>query len=53
MLVVKVANSIHLMDQAGRLFMGTSIATGTAVAKVFSTGMKTELGKIAHLIATA
>ena len=32
--------------------MGTSIATGTGLAEVFATGMQTELGKIAHLLAT-
>lgn len=36
-----------------RVFMGTSVVTGTAEATVVATGMKTELGKIAHLIATA
>ncbi len=40
-------------DLAARLFMGTSVATGTAEARVIATGMRTELGKIAHLIATA
>jgi Ca2+-transporting ATPase len=33
--------------------MGTSVASGTAVAEVVATGMKTELGKIAHLLTTA
>lgn len=42
-----------LSEQAGRVFMGTSVAIGTAEARVAATGMKTELGKIAHLIATA
>lgn len=42
-----------LSEQVGRAFMGTSVVTGTAEAKVIATGMKTELGKIAHLINTA
>ena len=33
--------------------MGTSVATGTGVAEVIATGMATELGKIAKLLATA
>lgn len=36
-----------------KIFMGTAVVTGTARARVTGTGMKTELGKIAHLIATA
>ena len=35
------------------VFMGTAVTTGTAMATVLATGMKTELGRIAHLIATA
>lgn len=42
-----------LPEQVGRVFMGTSVVTGTADARVVATGMKTELGKIAHLITTA
>jgi Ca2+-transporting ATPase len=38
---------------ADRVFMGTSIATGTGRAVVSATGMRTELGKIATLLATA
>ncbi len=48
-----VSNGPALSEQTGRVFMGTSIVTGTAEAKVVATGMKTELGKIAHLISTA
>ncbi len=36
-----------------RVFMGTTVITGTATVKVTATGMKTELGRIAHLMATA
>lgn len=46
-----VKSSIN--EKNGRVFMGTSVVTGTAIAKVENTGMKTELGKIAHLIASA
>lgn len=40
-------------QRTAQVFMGTSVATGTATAEVFATGMKTELGKIAHLLGTA
>ncbi len=42
-----------LAERGDFVFMGTSVATGTAVAEVVATGMQTELGKIAHLLATA
>jgi len=51
--VGEVPSSQALSDQWHRIFMGTSVATGTAMARVHATGMKTELGKIAHLIASA
>jgi P-type Ca2+ transporter type 2C len=35
------------------VFMGTTVHSGTAAVEVLGTGMKTELGKIAHLITTA
>ena len=35
------------------VFMGTSVTTGTGFAEVVATGMQTELGRIAHLLATA
>jgi len=38
---------------AQRVFMGTTVMTGTALARVIATGMKTEFGKIAHMISTA
>ncbi len=40
-------------EQTGMLFKGTSITKGNAHALVGSTGMKTELGKIAHLVQSA
>ena len=42
-----------LAERHDTVFMGTSIATGTAAAEVVATGMQTELGRIAHLLATA
>lgn len=42
-----------LAERNDFVFMGTSIATGTATAEVVATGMRTELGRIAHLISTA
>lgn len=35
------------------VFMGTAVVLGVATVRVTATGMKTELGKIAHLISTA
>ncbi|HEY5946588.1 MAG TPA: cation-translocating P-type ATPase [Kofleriaceae bacterium] len=45
--------SASLAEQHDRVFAGTSVAGGTAIAEVSATGMQTELGKIAHLLATA
>jgi Ca2+-transporting ATPase len=42
-----------LAERHDFVFMGTSIATGTGSAEVVATGMQTELGRIAHLLATA
>jgi Ca2+-transporting ATPase len=42
-----------LAERHDSVFTGTSVATGTAVAEVVATGMQTELGRIAHLLATA
>ena len=41
-----------LADRHDRVFMGTSVSTGVARALVFATGMSTELGRVAHLLAT-
>jgi Ca2+-transporting ATPase len=41
-----------LADRHDFVFMGTSIATGTGLGEVVATGMQTELGRIAHLLAT-
>jgi Ca2+-transporting ATPase len=42
-----------LAERHDSVFMGTSVATGSGQAEVIATGMKTELGKIAHLLASA
>jgi Ca2+-transporting ATPase len=42
-----------LAERRDSLFMGTSVASGSGRALVTATGMRTELGKIAHLLATA
>lgn len=40
-----------LAERFDSVFLGTQVARGTALAEVFATGMGTELGKIAHLLA--
>jgi Ca2+-transporting ATPase len=42
-----------LAERHDRVFMGTSVVRGSGLATVVSTGMKSELGRIAHLLATA
>lgn len=44
---------VALGDRTNMIFMGTSVATGTARAVVVATGMQTELGQIAGLIVSA
>jgi P-type Ca2+ transporter type 2C len=39
-----------LGDQENMAFMGTMVTQGNAIGVVVSTGMKTEMGKIAHLL---
>jgi len=46
-------NNIPLADRENIIFMGTSVATGTAQAAVYATSMNTELGRIAGLIEEA
>ena len=43
---------LAINDQKNMLFSGTSVVTGRAKAIVVATGLKTELGKIAHTINT-
>ncbi|MCC6811507.1 MAG: cation-translocating P-type ATPase [Deltaproteobacteria bacterium] len=40
------------IDRPSTVFMGTAVVGGVARALVEATGMRTELGKIAHLLAT-
>ncbi len=42
-----------LAERRDFVFMGTSVGTGSGVGEVVATGMQTELGRIAHLLATA
>ncbi len=44
------AREIPLAERANMVYMGTSVVSGRARAAVVFTGMKTELGMIAHLI---
>lgn len=44
---------IPLADQKNMGFMGTLVVRGKGTAVVVATGMKTEMGKIAHLIQTS
>jgi Ca2+-transporting ATPase len=51
--VEAAAADAPLAERRDSLFLGTSIATGTGVAQVTATGMATELGRVAHLLASA
>ena len=48
-----IAKSASLADRKNMLFSGTSIVRGTGKAVVVSTGMGTELGKIAYMVQKA
>jgi Ca2+-transporting ATPase len=41
---------VELGDQSNMAFMGTLVTQGSATGVVIGTGMKTEMGKIAHLL---
>lgn len=41
-----------LAERRDMVFMGTSVVRGTGTARVVATGMHTELGKIAHMLAS-
>jgi len=47
-----VAAGAPLAERRDTVFMGTSVSTGSARAEVLATGMATELGRVAHLLAT-
>jgi Ca2+-transporting ATPase len=51
--VVPVSPGTVLAERSDSVFTGTSIASGTGHAEVVATGMRTEFGKIADLLATA
>jgi Ca2+-transporting ATPase len=48
-----VEKDAPLAERFNQVFMGTAIANGTGMAEVLATGMRTEIGRIAHLLATA
>ena len=50
--VAPTAPDTPLAERHDFVFMGTSIASGTAHAEVVATGMRTELGRIAHLLSS-
>lgn len=50
---LEATSDAPLAEQHDRVFAGTSISAGTGMAEVVATGMQTQLGKIAHLLATA
>ncbi|MBI2897913.1 MAG: cation-translocating P-type ATPase [Deltaproteobacteria bacterium] len=41
------------VERAARVFAGTTVARGAGAAEVVATGMDTEIGRIAHLLASA
>lgn len=48
-----LAPGLPLAEQTNAVFKGTSVVKGNAYAQVTATGMRTELGRIAHLVQTA
>ncbi|MEB1810028.1 MAG: cation-translocating P-type ATPase [Bacillaceae bacterium] len=47
---VLIGDDIELGDQANMAFMGTLVTQGNGIGVIVATGMKTEMGKIAHLL---
>jgi Ca2+-transporting ATPase len=47
------AASAPLAERHDHVFMGTAVTAGTGSAEVVATGMRTQLGKIAHLLESA
>ncbi len=50
---VRCPDDAPLAERSDRVFMGTSVAGGTGRAEVHATGGRTELGKIAEMLAAA
>ena len=48
--IIRKKSKMSIVDQENMLFSGTSITGGRSLAIVVSTGMKTEMGKIAILL---
>ncbi|MFL5344111.1 MAG: cation-translocating P-type ATPase [Hyalangium sp.] len=48
-----VPQDTPLAQRTNQVFLGTAVARGTGLAVVTATGMRTELGHIAHLLASA
>jgi len=48
----RLAADTAVAERRDKVFMGTTVATGTGRARVVAIGMATELGKIAHLLST-
>ncbi|MEX1361571.1 MAG: cation-translocating P-type ATPase [Nannocystaceae bacterium] len=46
-----VPDDAPLAERSDHVFMGTSVATGTGLAEVVATGRRTEMGKIAGMLA--
>lgn len=49
----KTNGNIHIAERIDLLYRGTCLTKGNSYAVVIATGMKTELGKIAHLVQSA
>ncbi|MET3505099.1 calcium-translocating P-type ATPase, SERCA-type [Halalkalibacter oceani] len=47
---VLVPSNVEIADQSNMAFMGTLVTQGSGVGVIVATGMKTEMGKIAHLL---
>ncbi|GMU01602.1 cation-translocating P-type ATPase [Corallococcus caeni] len=50
---VPVAPEAPLAERHDCVFLGTAVTSGTGRAEVIATGMRTELGRIAHLLESA
>lgn len=49
---IEATADVPLAERKNYVFMGTTVAGGTGGAEITETGMRTELGKIAHLLGT-